>query len=98
MMGALILKIVIEGFRFKVSGKVFLAGLISYGIGGPPLYVLSVNYAGIAVPTLITALSPVITEVLAIIELKERLNLKSALGFIAVIIGIIIASLIGIQI
>ncbi len=96
MIGALILKIVVEGFRFKVSGKVFLAGLISYGVGGPPLYVLSVDYAGIAVPTLITALSPVITEVLAIVKLKERLNLRSALGFIAVIIGIIVASLIGI--
>ncbi|WP_243668766.1 DMT family transporter [Vulcanisaeta sp. JCM 16161] len=95
MIGALILKIVVEGFRFKVSSKVFLAGLISYGVGGP-LYVLSVDYAGIAVPTLITALSPVITEVLAIVKLKEKLNLKSTLGFIAVITGIIIASVIGI--
>ncbi|WP_243665615.1 EamA family transporter [Vulcanisaeta sp. JCM 16159] len=95
MIGALILKIAVEGFKVKISGKVFLAGLISYGIGGP-LYVLSVDYAGIAVPTLITALSPVITEVLAIVKLKEKLNLKSTLGFIAVITGIIIASIIGI--
>ncbi len=96
MIGALILKMIIEGFKVKISGKVFLAGLISYGVGGP-LYVLSVDYAGIAVPTLITALSPVITEVLAIIKLKEKLNLKSALGFTAVITGIIVASLIGLQ-
>ncbi len=98
MIGALILKMIIEGFKVKISSKVFLAGLISYGVGGPPLYVLSVDYAGIAVPTLITALSPVITEVLAIIKLKEKLNLKSALGFAAVITGIIVASLIGLQV
>ncbi|ADN51050.1 DMT family transporter [Vulcanisaeta distributa] len=96
MIGALMLKMAIEGFKVKISGKVFLAGLISYGVGGP-LYVLSVDYAGIAVPTLITALSPVITEVLAITKLKEKLNLKSTLGFVAVITGIIIASLIGLQ-
>ena len=97
MIGALMLKIAVEGFKVRISNKVFLAGLISYGIGGP-LYILSVDYAGIAVPTLITALSPVITEVLAITKLRERLNLRSALGFVAVIAGIIVASLIGIQI
>ncbi|MGC8606804.1 MAG: EamA family transporter [Vulcanisaeta sp.] len=97
MIGALLLKITIEGFRIRVSSKVFLGGLISYGIGGP-LYVLSVDYAGIAVPTLITALSPVITEILAIVKLKERLNLKSSLGFAIVIIGIVIATLIGVQV
>ena len=97
MIGAFILKIAIEGFKIKISNKVFLAGLISYGVGGP-LYVLSVDYAGIAVPTLITALSPVITEALAITKLRERLNLRSALGFVAVITGIIIASIIGIQV
>lgn len=97
MVGSLILKMVIEGVRFRLSGKVFLAGLISYGIGGP-LYVLSVDYAGIAVPTLITALSPVITEALAIARLRERLNRRSALGFMVVIIGIVAASLIGVQI
>ncbi len=59
---------------------------------------MSVDYAGIAVPTLITALSPVITEVLAIVRLKEKLNRKSILGFTAVITGVVIASLIGIQI
>jgi len=91
---ALIVKAVVEGIRVKLSGRVFLAGLISYGIGGP-LYVLSVDYAGIAVPTLITALSPVITEVLAIIKLRERLNLRAIMGFIVVIAGIIIASIIG---
>jgi DME family drug/metabolite transporter len=95
MAGALIVKAVVEGIRVKLSGRVFLAGLISYGIGGP-LYVLSVDYAGIAVPTLITALSPVITEVLAIIKLRERLNLRAIMGFIVVIAGIIIASIIGI--
>ncbi|MDT7969567.1 MAG: EamA family transporter [Vulcanisaeta sp.] len=94
MAGALIVKAVVEGIRVKLSGRVFLAGLISYGIGGP-LYVLSVDYAGIAVPTLITALSPVITEVLAIIKLRERLNLRAIMGFIVVIAGIIIASIIG---
>ena len=94
MVGALIVKAVVEGIRVKLSGRVFLAGLISYGIGGP-LYVLSVDYAGIAVPTLITALSPVITEVLAIIKLRERLNLRAIMGFIVVIAGIIIASIIG---
>ncbi|BDR91087.1 DMT family transporter [Vulcanisaeta souniana] len=97
IIGALLLKIALEGTRIKLSGKVFLAGLISYGVGGP-LYVLSVDYAGIAVPTLITALSPVITEVLAIVRLKEKLNRKSILGFTAVITGVVIASLIGIQI
>jgi len=94
MAGALIVKAVVEGIRVKLSGRVFLAGLISYGIGGP-LYVLSVDYAGIAVPTLITALSPVITEVLAIIKLRERLNHRAVMGFIIVIAGIIIASIIG---
>ncbi|MFP3174141.1 MAG: EamA family transporter [Vulcanisaeta sp.] len=94
MAGALIVKAVVEGIRVKLSGRVFLAGLISYGIGGP-LYVLSVDYAGIAVPTLITALSPVITEVLAIIKLRERLNLRAIMGFIVVIAGIIIGSIIG---
>jgi len=94
MAGALIVKAVVEGIRVKLSGRVFLAGLISYGIGGP-LYVLSVDYAGIAVPTLITALSPVITEVLAIIKLREKLNLRAIMGFIVVIAGIIIASIIG---
>lgn len=94
MAGALIVKAVVEGIRVKLSGRVFLAGLISYGIGGP-LYVLSVDYAGIAVPTLITAISPVITEVLAIIKLRERLNLRAIMGFIVVIAGIIIASIIG---
>jgi EamA-like transporter family. len=92
---ALIVKAVVEGIRVKLSGRVFLAGLISYGIGGP-LYVLSVDYAGIAVPTLITAISPVITEVLAIIKLRERLNLRAIMGFIVVIAGIIIGSIIGI--
>jgi DME family drug/metabolite transporter len=94
MAGALIVKAVVEGIRVKLSGRVFLAGLISYGIGGP-LYVLSVDYAGIAVPTLITALSPVITEVLAIIKLREKLNHRAVMGFIIVIAGIIIASIIG---
>ncbi len=97
MAGALLLKTVIGGPRFRFSGKVFLAGLISYGIGGP-LYVLAVNYLGIAVPTLITALSPVITEVLAIARLNERLNVKSAIGFAAVTMGIVMASLIGAQV
>jgi DME family drug/metabolite transporter len=91
---ALIVKAVVEGIRVKLSGRVFLAGLISYGIGGP-LYVLSVDYAGIAVPTLITAISPVITEVLAIIKLREKLNHRAIMGFIVVIAGIIIASIIG---
>jgi DME family drug/metabolite transporter len=94
MVVALIVKAVVEGIRVKLSGRVFLAGLISYGIGGP-LYVLSVDYAGIAVPTLITALSPVITEVLAIIKLREKLNLRAIMGFVVVIAGIIIASIIG---
>ncbi|WP_252900960.1 EamA family transporter [Vulcanisaeta sp. JCM 14467] len=97
MIGALILKMAVEGFKIKISNKVFLAGLVSYGVGGP-LYILSVDYAGIAVPTLITALSPVITEVLAVVKLRERLNLRSALGFTTVVAGIIVASLIGIQV
>jgi len=95
MIGSLLLKTVIEGVRIRLSGKVFLAGLISYGIGGP-LYILSVDYAGIAVPTLITALSPVITETLAVTRLKESLNKRTLMGFIIVIIGIMIASLMGI--
>ncbi|MGC8543759.1 MAG: DMT family transporter [Vulcanisaeta sp.] len=95
MVGSLLLKTVIEGVRIRLSGKVFLAGLISYGIGGP-LYILSVDYAGIAVPTLITALSPVITETLAVTRLKESLNKRTLMGFIIVITGIMIASLMGI--
>ncbi|MGC9152779.1 MAG: DMT family transporter [Vulcanisaeta sp.] len=95
MIGSLLLKTVIEGVKIRLSGKVFLAGLISYGIGGP-LYILSVDYAGIAVPTLITALSPVITETLAVTRLKESLNKRTLMGFIIVIAGIMIASLMGI--
>ncbi|MFB6471000.1 MAG: EamA family transporter [Vulcanisaeta sp. AZ3] len=92
MVGSLLLKIVLEGVRIRLSSKVFLAGLISYGIGGP-LYVLSVYYAGIIIPTLITSLSPLITEALAIIRLGERLNFRMAVGFTMVVIGIIAASI-----
>jgi DME family drug/metabolite transporter len=93
MIGALVLKAVIEGVRIRLSSRVFLAGLISYGVGGP-LYILAVDLAGIIVPTLITTLSPVITEVLAVVKLRERLNRRALMGFTSIITGIIVASLI----
>lgn len=93
MITALILKLAINGTKFRLSRKILIAGLISYGLGGP-LYVVSVQYAGIVLPTLITSLSPVITEIMVIRRLGEKLTRRLAVGFSLVTIGIVIASII----
>ncbi|WP_069807827.1 DMT family transporter [Vulcanisaeta thermophila] len=92
MAASLMLKVALGKPRFTISRKILMAGILSYGIGGP-LYVASVQYAGIVLPTLITSLSPVITEALAAVGLGERLGVKSAVGFILVVTGVVIASI-----
>ncbi|MEM1638300.1 MAG: DMT family transporter [Pyrobaculum sp.] len=77
--------------RPKLSGRIFLAGILSYGVGGP-VFILSVYMAGVVVPTIITALSPALTEILAAFRLNEKLDALSKLGFLLVMAGIIVAS------
>lgn len=74
----------------KISPKIFLAGIVSYGVGGP-LFILSVYYLGPVIPSIISALSPVLTQVLAIFALGERPDFYTALGFLVMIAAILLA-------
>lgn len=80
--------------RPKLSPRIFAAGAISYGIGGP-LYIMAVYEAGLAVPTVLTAASPIITEALAAAKLRERPSRRALAGFALASAGLMLASAAG---
>ncbi|AEA11910.1 hypothetical protein TUZN_0414 [Thermoproteus uzoniensis 768-20] len=77
--------------RPRISPRIFTAGVLSYGIGGP-LFILSTYYIGVAVPTILTALSPALTQAITYWKLGERLDARSGAGFALVLAGVVLAS------
>lgn len=75
----------------RISPRIFVAGILSYGVGGP-LFILSTYYAGINVPTILTAISPAITQVAAYYKLGEGLDSLSGVGFALTLAGVILAA------
>lgn len=75
----------------RISPRIFVAGILSYGIGGP-LFILSTYYIGVAVPTILTAISPAVTQAITYLKLGERLDLISGLGFALILAGVVLAS------
>ena len=77
--------------RPRVSARIFAAGVLSYGVGGP-LFILSTYYANVVVPTILTALSPAVTQAIAYLKLGERLDAWSGAGFALILAGVVLAS------
>lgn len=76
----------------RISPRIFAAGILSYGIGGP-LFILSTYYAGISAPAILTAISPAITQAITYYKLGERLDPLSGAGFALILAGVVLASL-----
>jgi drug/metabolite transporter (DMT)-like permease len=83
-----------QGFRFK---DIFRPTFILFGLTGTTLYFalqnLGLNLTSISSASLILSIGPVITSVMAVIFLKERLSKTRIIGIGLVTVGMILVAL-----
>ncbi len=89
---SILLKAILNG-GLSINKYAYLGGLLSFGIGGP-LYITAVDLTGVIIPTVLTSISPVITQFITWFKLGERIGGRRLIGLIALIVGNVLAIII----
>lgn len=77
----------------KIGGKMaIVGGILSFGLGGL-FFILSINFMNLSIASPISALTPVISTILSIIFLKEKIKKYIIIGTSLTVIGVIVITI-----